>query len=251
MGCWRGWGGSWALGFPPCAVACPVLNGVCVIWVTGGSCLAPFYRLDIELGTNADLLSCAAREGWRRIERPVRSSWLWVLSSEQGWVGEGGGKWQHEEGTCPAEMGPPSTPAFPSGSGGLMPSPPACGPCCWGCTWPISTCRLPRPAGWTRSSSAPCPCAAWWASRQLWPRGRQRARGGSGPEGQRSSSDCGGRTDGRTAPELCPARSRALCLASFSLPHSALPGLKPSPGPAPLLAEESGLPLPFPFHSSK
>lgn len=107
-------------------------------------------------------------------------------------------------GACPA--GGTLTPPLlaPAGSGGLTPSPLACGPCCWGCTWLSSTCRLCRPAGWTPSSSAPRPCAAWWASRRLWPQGRQQAHGGSGPEGQRNSSDGGGRTDGWTGPELCP-----------------------------------------------
>lgn len=99
----------------------------------------------------------------------------------------------------------------PAGSGGSTPSLPACGPCCWGCTSPSSTCRLPRPAGWTRSSSAPRPCAAWWASRQPWPQGRRQAHGGSGPEGQRSSSDCGGRTDRRTGSEQGPSDLRRTC----------------------------------------
>lgn len=106
---------------------------------------------------------------------------------------------------------PPHPSQLPAGSGGSMPSPPACGPCCWGCIWLSSACRPPRPAGWTLSSSAPHPCAAWWASRPPWPRGRQQAHGGSGPEGQRSSSDCGGWTDRRTGPEW----AALLCLASF------------------------------------
>lgn len=152
------------------------------------------------------------------------------------------------EGPCPAETGPHSTPNFPVGCGGLTPSPPACGPCCWGCTWPSSTCRLPRPAGWTRSNSAPCPCAAWWASRQPWPRRRRRAHGGSGPEGQRSSSDCGGRTDGRTNPELCPQPGAGhLCLASFLTCLTLSPLPSPRPGPAPPLPWEVGPALSFPF----
>ena len=141
------------------------------------------------------------------------------------------------------------TPALPAGSGGSTPSPLACGPCCWRCTWPSSTCRLPRPAGWTRSSSAPRPCAAWWASQPPWPRGRRRAHGGSGPEGQRSSSDCGGRTDGRTGPGLCPQRRQGPSVLHLSyLPHShPLPSLGPQVLAQPLhFPEESGLP-PFPF----
>lgn len=125
-------------------------------------------------------------------------------------------------------------PDLPAGSGGLTPSPPACGPCCWRCTWPSSTCRLTHPAGWTPSSSAPCPCAAWWASRQLWPRRRRQVPGGSGPEGQRSSSDCGGRTDGRTGPEQGTALS---CIFLTCLTLTPAQPRAPSPGPAPLLPQ--------------
>ena len=170
--------------------------------------------------------------------------------SRVGWrqeAGQGGG-------CCPAEMGPHTSPTLPTGSGGLTPSPPACGPCCWGCTWPGSTCRLPHPAGWTRSSSAPCPCAAWWASQQPWPRGRQQAHGGSGPEGQRSSNDCGGRTDGQTAPELGPRPQQGPSLLCVFLPCLAPAPTQcgaSRPGPALYLPEEAGLPLPFPFHTTK
>lgn len=80
----------------------------------------------------------------------------------------------------------------PAGSDGSMPSLPVSGPCCWDCTLQNSIYRLLHQAGSTHSSLAPRPCAAWWASLQLWLRGKLRAHGGSGPEGQRSSSDCGG-----------------------------------------------------------
>lgn len=130
--------------------------------------------------------------------------------------------------TVPWALTRPPAPS-PTGSGGSTPSPPACGPCCWGCTWLSSTCRRPHPAGWTHSSSARCPCAAWWASRRPWPRGRRQAHGGSGPEGQISSSDCGGRTDDAQARDSPSGGGTPRPCLSYSPPRLG-PRAWPGPG---------------------
>lgn len=75
------------------------------------------------------------------------------------------------------------------GWGELMLSPLFCGSWCYVCTWLSATWRQTHLIGWTRSSLAPPPCAAWSDSLLLWPHARLWVREEPEAAGQNPNSD--------------------------------------------------------------